>query len=642
MIIMAEGPAEVPQAIKDSIKRKLNSEKVKLWLPPFTQDNEAFGNYSENFVKQYSQSLNLTESVVIQAFEELRQHAVAKLAAKKQYQETGLATLKVKVPGNINTESGGSQVFSITIKLDEKGEALRQRIAAQVQLPSDSLKLIANGKVLESEDSLQSQGVTNHTHVMVVLLSESEREARQKEDSLAAIQRAKDAAQLLSNKKYGEGLSEDKFFLQITDQNGKALDLPAEERAALSVALTLNEKGRACLKKKDYSTAILFLLESESAFREKLLLLRSEITKEHQLSSHCRSDILQAVDNFAILCLDIVWCYLCLQHIDQLPSAVQKLKICEDSFRRAHGPNMERLQTIKGDKGKDLALYVKLFLLQGILCYHQGKITEAKRFLEKSESILKSIQVDETKLMQLVAMGYEVSDARLGLRAADGSISEAIAKITERKERKQKQAKQEKEEQRKGKLAKRLGKSANGEWIKVDVYEQLLGMGFPSGVIAEALKQTNSDLQLSLEAIQNHPEWYDVPDIPVEDSEPAWTGEITDAMLARFTEMGFEVNAAREALKQLKGNVEKAVQELMRHGGTMPTTSSNRQPTQDNPSKYFKGLREELSQNEKQAMAELADDIPQHDEDYLDITLEEEAQFLEEYKMLLASAASTS
>lgn len=614
---MAEGSAEVPQAIKDSIKRKLNSEKVKLWLPPFTQDNEAFGNYSEDFVKQYSQSLNLAESVVIQAFEELRQHALAKLAAKKQYQETGLATLKVKVPGNINTGSGGSQVFSITLKLDDKGEALRQRIAAQIQLPSDSLKLIANGKVLESEDSLQSQGVTNHTHVMVVLLSESEREARQKEDSLAAIQRAKDAAQLLSNKKYGEGLSEDKFFLQITDQNGKALDLPAEERAALSVALTLNEKGRACLKKKDYSTAILFLLESESAF------------------SHCRSDILQAVDNFAILCLDIVWCYLCLQHIDQLPSAVQKLKICEDSFRRAHGPNMERLQTIKGDKGKDLALYVKLFLLQGILCYHQGNITEAKRFLEKSESILKSIQVDETKLMQLVAMGYEVSDARLGLRAADGSISEAIAKITERKERKQKLAKQEKEEQRKGKLAKRLGKSANGEWIKVDVYEQLLGMGFPSGVIAEALKQTNSDLQLSLEAIQNHPEWYDVPDIPVEDSKPAWTGEITDAMLARFTEMGFEVNAARQALKQLKGNVEKAVQELMRHGGTMPTTSSNRQPTQDNP-------REELSQNEKQAMAELADDIPQHDEDYLDITLEEEAQFLEEYKMLLASAASTS
>lgn len=47
MSIMAEGPAEVPQAIKDSIKRKLNSEKVKLWLPPFTQDNEVFGNYSE-------------------------------------------------------------------------------------------------------------------------------------------------------------------------------------------------------------------------------------------------------------------------------------------------------------------------------------------------------------------------------------------------------------------------------------------------------------------------------------------------------------------------------------------------------------------------------------------------------------------
>lgn len=67
----------------------------------------------------------------------------------------------------------------------------------------------------------------------------------------------------------------------------------------------------------------------------------------------------------------------------------------------------------------------------------------------------------------------------------------------------------------------------------MDVYEQLIEMGFPSGVAAAALKQTNSDLQLSLEAIQSHGEWYDLPDVPLNQLSPDWSGDITDEMLAQ-------------------------------------------------------------------------------------------------------------
>lgn len=37
--------------------------------------------------------------------------------------------------------------------------------------------------------------------------------------------------------------------------------------------------------------------------------------------SQCQSRILQAVDNYPILCLDIVWCYLELHSVNSLPDA---------------------------------------------------------------------------------------------------------------------------------------------------------------------------------------------------------------------------------------------------------------------------------------------------------------------------------
>ena len=39
------------------------------------------------------------------------------------------------------------------------------------------------------------------------------------------------------------------------------------------------------------------------------------------ICSHCRAQILSAVDNYGILCLDVVWCYFWLKSIIDLPNA---------------------------------------------------------------------------------------------------------------------------------------------------------------------------------------------------------------------------------------------------------------------------------------------------------------------------------
>ena len=43
------------------------------------------------------------------------------------------------------------------------------------------------------------------------------------------------------------------YVSQVADQSGRSLELPAAERKALIIAMSLHEKGRAALHSGDYS-----------------------------------------------------------------------------------------------------------------------------------------------------------------------------------------------------------------------------------------------------------------------------------------------------------------------------------------------------------------------------------------------------
>ena len=68
--------------------------------------------------------------------------------------------------------------------------------------------------------------------------------------------------------------------------------------------------------------------------------------------SQCQSSLLERVDNYGILNLDIAWCYLALQSIAELPAAEARLQQCERSLKRSYGENMERVVALKGSTGK--------------------------------------------------------------------------------------------------------------------------------------------------------------------------------------------------------------------------------------------------------------------------------------------------
>ncbi|XP_022098382.1 NEDD8 ultimate buster 1-like [Acanthaster planci] len=620
--MMASGRSD-EEAVTEAIRQKLNSEKVKLWLPPYTQGDSTTGVYSEEFVNRYSSELNVQQQKVVATLERLRQHALAKLASRQNKSGPSMAMLKVKLTGAVpEGASAAGDHLDMEVPLEISGRELRKRIADRSHVTEDHLKLISCGSVIQDEPSIHSQHVRQGSQVMVICLSQSEVEARRREEQASKLVKTKEAAAILAKRKEGGHRSHsEQYFLQIADQTGKAIDLPDSEREALSVALTLNEKGRACLKRKQYGEALLILLEADKAF------------------SQCRSEILNAVDNYAVLCLDIVWCYLCLQNVSELPDAEAKLRTCEECFRRSYGDNLQRLASLKGESTRELALYVRLYLLQGILAFYQGRLDAAQALLQKAEGILASLQVDEDKLMQVMSMGFDVREARLGLRAAFGNVSAAVSKITEQRQRRKEIREKELEEQKKKRRERKLGKTANGGWVKLEVYNTLLSMGFPKQAVLAAVKQTNNDLHLSIQAMQEQPDLLMLGDSA---SEP-WEGEVTDEMIAQVRELGFDPEVARLALYRYHGNVGKAVDVLIARGGVLPPepvqassssgSSRSRTGASDDEEEY-------LTEEQKQAIADIAPDIPDHEEDYLDLTLEEEARFIQEYKARVASINS--
>ena len=53
----------------------------------------------------------------------------------------------------------------------------------------------------------------------------------------------------------------------MEDQAGNTIHLPVEEEKSLLMALALHEKGKAVLKKENYSEALILLLEADNEYK---------------------------------------------------------------------------------------------------------------------------------------------------------------------------------------------------------------------------------------------------------------------------------------------------------------------------------------------------------------------------------------
>lgn len=541
----------------DNVRAELRKQGVKLWLPPYTPPADGA---LQSLAHSFAASLSLDEGDIAASLEELRQHAVAKLKARTR------VTLAGKVVGAARLKELRSQFDTA-----DTGAQVRQVLLAQLGVAE--LRIISCGKSLQDEPTLGAQGWPADQDrgglplkVLVFASGTAPSDTPSGADVPAATP-AGDAADVKGLEAGGsaaaaepppaaapcpvavireaaESLTAEGFGdFEVSDAaTGRLVPIPPAARQALVAALALHARGREMLRGGGDASAVealQFLVEADQSFEK------------------CRAggagQLLEQLENFGQLQLDICWAYAVLGNSENLPDAEVRLGAAERMIRRQVDKNFLTLAEVQAEQGHTLPPEtipcMRLWLLRGIARRLRGDAAGARADLERAQLFLQALHIDQESLGSLLLLGATRQQAVAAMRRCGGSVDRAADALLAAAPRREAEAR-EREAQRK------LGHTADGSLLDVHMLEHLTGMGFDRKLASAALKQSNNDVAGALEALQTQ-------------SSEALLGkhapkaEAVDEMaLATLLSLGFEEKQVEKALRAVNNNVEEAIMAL--------------------------------------------------------------------------------
>ncbi|XP_075509853.1 uncharacterized protein LOC142546176 [Primulina tabacum] len=392
---------------------------------------------------------------------------------------------------------GGAWSGVLEVELDDWTVAmLREEVANRSNCGGlHSINLICGGKMLRDGDGsekLTQLGVKNNAKIFASKVSSDQVGKSQKDEFLAEEERAnklsrlKAAATSLASRHVDGSLPDGDFNLELENQSGEKVQLGSEtDQRAIVMGLMLHTNGKALIRKQQYRDALEVLTIGEEAF------------------SLCDPKLVEMVDNVSILQIDMVWCYFMLRDISWLSVAGIRLAKAREGIERSHGKESARLRILQGGRFPELALHLRMELLEGVVAYHGGQLQKSKDFLKSAQAKFFQLQVPDETLSFLMSMGYKDREAKRALRMNNLDVGSAVDFLVEEKAKRAK--KREENLRRKEEILeqKQYGVTPLKKAVDLQKVYELVSMGFEKDLAAEALRRNENDTQKALDDLTN-------------------------------------------------------------------------------------------------------------------------------------------
>lgn len=357
--------------------------------------------------------------------------------------------------------------------------------------------LIFGGRVLKDDPpaSLREAGLKANAKVLSSLTSPDRAKeidaqaakAKAEEEHAAKLVRLWEAAKALSQRHTdGSYLAEEDYNLDLEDQSGqKVMFGSVDDKKALTMALMLHQKAKTQMKKGMYKEALDVLIMAEEAF------------------SLCDPKLIEKVDNVPMLQLDIVWCYFVLRDVSCLEVAGARLEKARLGFERSHGKDSTRFRILQAGRQADLAIYVRLELLEGVVAYHNGHVEKARESLTSAHAKYLQLQVPDEAISMLMDMGYEARSAKRALKMTGYDIQSSVELLCEEREKKLRRREEDRVRQREILKQMAYGKTPMNKAVDMQKLKGLTAIGFEKYLAAEALRINENDADKALDLLTN-------------------------------------------------------------------------------------------------------------------------------------------
>ncbi|GAB2210643.1 hypothetical protein Drorol1_Dr00015918 [Drosera rotundifolia] len=377
---------------------------------------------------------------------------------------------------------------------------LRSEIGIRSNLDPDSINLIFAGRILrdENDTSLSELGVKNNAKVLASKVSKVEGKKveeegrrvemvrREEEERGKRLARLKATAAALVERHSDGSVPLEDYNIELEDQNGQKVNMGSEtDQRAIMMGLMLHSKAKKLIEDQEYKDALDVLEMGEEAF------------------SLCDPKLIAQIDNVPILQIDMVWCYFMLRDISLLSEAGERLKKAREGIERAHGKDASRVRMLQEGSSPEVALYLRLELLEGVVAFHGGQLQKSRRLLMFAQSRLTKLQVSDEALSLLVSLGYLDYEVKRALWMNSQDIDSALTFLERERERNAKKYEEDLRREKEIMEQKLYGTTSLGKAVDIQRLDELTSMGFEREVAVESLRRNENDFQKGLDDLTN-------------------------------------------------------------------------------------------------------------------------------------------